>query len=78
MFMSVISLFVFILLGIFVLIELGLMITALVLLFTKGCKNLNQTAWALIIIFVQVIGPIVFMAAGMKLKDKEFNGDEYD
>ncbi len=76
--MSVISLFVFILLGIFVLIELGLMITALVLLFTKGCKNLNQTAWALIIIFVQVIGPIVFMAAGMKLKDKEFNGDEYD
>jgi DMSO reductase anchor subunit len=54
------------------------MITALVLLYLKGCRNLNPTIWTIIIIFGQLIGPILFFTLGMKVKDKKFSGDEYD
>ncbi len=54
-------------------IEYGLMIFALVLLFKNEAAYLPKWAWALIIIFFGIIGPVVFLIVGRK-KDKE----EYD
>jgi len=53
-----------------VIIEYGLMIFALVILFRNEAAYLPKWAWALIIIFFGFIGPIVFLIVGRK-KDKE-------
>ena len=51
-------------------IEYGLMIFALVQLFKKEVKYLPKWGWALIIILVNIIGPVVFLVVGKK-KDEE-------
>jgi hypothetical protein len=54
----------------YVIIEYGLMIFALVILFRNEAAYLPKWGWALIIIFFGFIGPIVFLIVGRK-KDKE-------
>jgi hypothetical protein len=53
-------------------IEYGLMIFALVILFRNEAAYLPKWGWALIIIFFGFIGPIVFLIVGRK-KDKEYD-----
>ena len=49
-----------------VLIELGLLITALVDLVRRPQTRGPKWAWALVIIFINFIGPIIYFIAGRK------------
>jgi hypothetical protein len=49
-----------------VLIELGLMITALVDLVRRAQTRGPKWAWALVIVLINFIGPIVYFVAGRK------------
>jgi len=47
-------------------VEYGLMIYALVQLFRNEAAYLPKWGWALIIIFINIIGPVVFLLVGRK------------
>lgn len=48
-----------------VLVEVILAIVALVGIFRLyGCKNGNKTIWAVVVIFLQIIGPVLYFAFG--------------
>ena len=49
-----------------IIIEYGLLIFALVQLFRSEVKYMPKWGWALIIIFVNIIGPVVFLIVGRK------------
>ena len=49
-----------------VLIELALMITALVDLIRRSQTRGPKWAWALVIILINIIGPIIYFVAGRK------------
>jgi len=49
-----------------IIIEYGLLIFALVQLFKNEVKHMPKWGWALIIIFINIIGPVVFLIAGRK------------
>jgi len=49
-----------------VLIELGLMVTALVDLIRRAQTRGPKWVWALVIILINFIGPIVYFVAGRK------------
>ena len=49
-----------------VLIELGLMITALVDLIRRSQTRGPKWVWALVIILINFIGPIIYFVAGRK------------
>lgn len=51
-------------------IEYGLLIIAIVQLVKNEVRYLPKWGWALIIVFINIIGPIVFLLAGKK-KDIE-------
>jgi len=53
-----------------IIIEYGLLIFALVQLFKNEVKYMPKWGWALIIVFINIIGPVVFLIAGRK-KDGE-------
>jgi hypothetical protein len=48
------------------LIEVGLLITALLDLRKRSATNGPRWLWAVIIIFVNIIGPIIYFVAGRK------------
>ena len=52
-----------------VFLQLGLAVYCGIKIFKEGVQNLNKWAWFLICLFVQVIGPVLFLLAGRK---KEF------
>jgi hypothetical protein len=49
-----------------IIIEYGLLIFALVQLFRSEVKYMPKWGWALIIIFINIIGPVVFLIVGRK------------
>ena len=49
-----------------VLIELGLMITALVDLFRRSQTRGPKWVWALVIVLINFIGPIIYFIVGRK------------
>ena len=49
-----------------VLIELGLMVTALVDLIRRSRTRGPKWAWALVIVLINFIGPIIYFVAGRK------------
>jgi len=49
-----------------IIIEYGLLIFALVQLFRNEVKYMPKWGWALIIILINIIGPVVFLIAGRK------------
>ena len=51
-------------------IEYGLLIIAIVQLVKNEVKYLPKWGWALIIVFINMIGPVVFLLVGKK-KDEE-------
>ena len=53
-----------------VLVELALMITALVDLIRRRQTRGPKWAWVLVIVFINIIGPIVYFVAGRK-EDQE-------
>ena len=55
-----------------IIILYGLMIFALVQLFRNEAAYLPKWGWALIIIFINIIGPVVFLLVGKK---KEIEND---
>ena len=55
-----------------IIIEYGLIIFALVQLFRNEAAYLPKWGWALVIIFINIIGPVVFLIVGKK---KEIEND---
>ncbi|HKK95432.1 MAG TPA: PLD nuclease N-terminal domain-containing protein [Anaerovoracaceae bacterium] len=55
------------------LLNLGLVVFSLVKIFKDGVDNLNKGLWIVIVIFVNLVGPILFLMLGRK-KD---NYDNY-
>jgi hypothetical protein len=55
-----------------IIIEYGLMIYAIVQLARNEAAYLPKWGWALIIIFINIIGPVVFLIVGKK---KEIEND---
>lgn len=49
-----------------IIIEYGLLVFALVQLFKNEVKYMPKWGWALIIILINIIGPVVFLIAGRK------------
>lgn len=49
-----------------ILIELGLIVFAMVQLIKGDVRYLPKWGWVLIILFINIIGPIVFLAIGRK------------
>ena len=49
-----------------IIIEYGLLIFALVQLVKSEVKYMPKWGWALIIIFINIIGPVVFLIVGRK------------
>jgi hypothetical protein len=60
-----------------IIIEYGLMIFALVQLANNEVSHLPKWGWALIIILINVIGPIIFLVMGKK-KDKADDEEKPD
>jgi len=47
-------------------IQLGLMIYCIVKISKEGVQNLNKLAWTLMVIFINLFGPILFLLVGRK------------
>jgi len=47
-------------------IQLGLAVYCIVKIFKEGVQNLNKWGWMLICLFVNLIGPIIFLIVGRK------------
>lgn len=47
-------------------VQFSLLAFTLVLIWTKGVKNLNKILWSAIVIFINIVGPIVFLLYGRK------------
>jgi hypothetical protein len=60
-----------------IIIEYGLMIFALVQLAKNEVAHLPKWGWVLIIIFINIIGPIIFLITGKK-KDKADDEEKLD
>jgi hypothetical protein len=54
-----------------VIIQLVLLITALVSLVKKQVRGGDKALWAVIIIFVNIIGPIIYFAVGSNMLDQK-------
>jgi uncharacterized membrane protein len=52
-----------------ILLQLSLAIYCGIKIYSEGVQNLNKWAWFLICLFVNVIGPVLFLLLGRK---KEF------
>ena len=57
-----------------IIIELGFLVFALVLAIKNEVAYLPKWAWILIIVFINLIGPILFLIFGRK-KDKDNSDD---
>lgn len=53
-----------------VVLQLSLAIFCLVKLSREGSANLNKTIWILIILFLNLLGPILFLTVG-RIKDHD-------
>lgn len=63
------------------LIELILMIVALVhLIKHKNPKHLSLTIWVLLIVFIQIIGPVLYLVMGRndEVEDDRYGDDRVD
>lgn len=49
-----------------VVIQYGLAIFCIVKILREGVANLNKLAWVLICLFVNLIGPVIFLIVGRK------------
>jgi len=49
-----------------ILLQLSLAVYCGIKIFREGVQNLNKRAWFLICLFVNVIGPVLFLLAGRK------------
>lgn len=48
------------------LVQLGLALYCVVKILREGVQNLNKWAWILICLFVNMLGPIIFLIVGRK------------
>jgi uncharacterized membrane protein len=53
-----------------ILLQLGLAVYCGVKIFREGVQNLNRWAWLFICLFVNVIGPVLFLLIGRKREYK--------
>ena len=47
-------------------IHLGLVIFSLVKIFRDGVANLNKGLWAAIVVFINLLGPAIFLIVGRR------------
>lgn len=47
-------------------IQFSLVVYCLVKIFKQGTANLNKWIWVVIVIFVNLFGPIIFLAVGRR------------
>ena len=47
-------------------IQVGLVIYCAVKIFREGVENLNKWAWLAICLFVNLLGPVIFLIVGRK------------
>ena len=52
-----------------ILLQLSLAVYCGIKIFREGVQNLNKWAWLLICLFINIIGPVLFLLVGRK---KEF------
>lgn len=51
-------------------LQLGLALYCAVLIFKEGVQNLNRWLWLAICVFVNLIGPLLFLIVGRKKESK--------
>lgn len=49
-----------------IVVQFGLMVFSLLLIWTKGVKNLSPIVWSVIVVAVNLVGPILFFLFGRK------------
>lgn len=49
-----------------ILFQVGLAIYCTLLIWKKGVRNLNKPLWTVIVLFVNMIGPIAYLLLGRK------------
>jgi hypothetical protein len=47
-------------------LQLGLQVFCLIKIFKQGTENLNKIAWAIIVVLVNLFGPLAFLLFGRK------------
>jgi len=57
-------------------IQLILLITALVSLVKKEVHAMDKVIWGLVIMFINIIGPIVYFAVGSNMLDQKAGNEE--
>lgn len=50
-------------------VQLSLMIYCVIKILKEGVGNLKPTAWIIIVLFVNMLGPIAFLLVGRKQND---------
>jgi hypothetical protein len=47
-------------------LQVGLAVFCAVKIFREGVRNLNKWAWLLICVFLNILGPIIFLSVGRR------------
>ena len=55
-------------------VQAGLMIFCIIKIHTEGVNNMSKIAWTLIVIFINLCGPILYLLVGRK-KDSYDSGE---
>lgn len=50
-------------------LQISLMIYCIIKISKEGVENLNTTTWIIIVLFVNMLGPILFLIIGRKKDD---------
>jgi len=50
-----------------ILVQVGLMVFCLVLIWRKGVRNLSPLLWSGIVVLLNLVGPLAFLLVGRKL-----------
>ena len=50
-----------------IVLQVGLMVFCLVMIWRKGVRNLSPLVWSVIVVLLNLVGPIAFLLLGRKL-----------
>lgn len=53
--------------------QVGFALFCVVMIWRKGVRNLNKPLWTVIVVFVNLIGPVIFLIVGRKRWSDDIN-----
>lgn len=53
--------------------QVGFALFCVIMIWRKGVRNLNKPLWTVIVIFINLIGPVIFLLMGRKRWSDDIN-----